>query len=473
MERGERGGGVATAPQAFIGEADQAVLDERLNVIAGHLNAQHARLVDATVELLEHQGRWQGDGVWTVEQYLCWRVGLAPNRARQIADIARRVDELPECLEAFRRGELAIDAMAAIAKRAPSRTELEVSGYGKTMTVTQLRNVLSRYPFPDIPRPGASDDTADAAGADEATETPTTADAIDDPGAVSADDIADETDQPRDRHVEAESDGSCGYHWDESGRFHLYLQTDAVTGAVIESALLEARDTLFHQGNVKVNWVDAIRELCNRSLDGIADSGRRDRFRINIHIDTDTNAVDATGWRIPDAIRRYITCDGMLSPVFVADGIPLSVGRTQRIVPERTRRQVILRDQGCRVPGCGPGRFLEVHHIIHWEDDGPTDTWNLICLCPHHHRLHHQGKLGITGNADIPGGVVFTNTAGNPIAQTGTRPRHPGVPPPAPVGTYRHPLGERLDTKWIYFNPPPGHRKVANRLVATPSGEST
>ena len=59
------------------------------------------------------------------------------------------------------------------------------------------------------------------------------------------------------------------------------------------------------------------------------------------------------------------------------------------------------------------------------------------------------------------------------IAQTGAKPRHPGVPPPAPVGTYRHPLGERLDTKWIYFNPPPGHREVANRPVAAPTGEST
>jgi hypothetical protein len=132
----------------------------------------------------------------------------------------------------------------------------------------------------------------------------------------------------------------------------------------------------------------------------------------------------------------------------------MSVGRSQRIVPERTRRQVMLRDQGCRVHGCSVDKFLEVHHIVHWEDDGPTDTWNLICLCPHHHRLHHQGKLGIVGNADVPSGVVFTNLAGNPIAQTGAKPKPPEAPPPTPIGTYRHPLGERLDSRWIYFNPP-------------------
>jgi hypothetical protein len=139
-----------------------------------------------------------------------------------------------------------------------------------------------------------------------------------------------------------------------------------------------------------------------------------------------------------------------------------SVGRSQRIVPERTRRHVISRDQACRVPGCGAHRLLEVHHIIHWEDHGPTDTPNLICLCPHHHRLHHQGKLGITGNADRPDGVKFTNQAGNPIAQTGTKPKPPGGPPHEPVGIYQHPLGERLKGRWIYYNPPRQHHDVVN-----------
>jgi hypothetical protein len=455
MEGTEPSGGGAESAVAFAGEAAQAALDDELNAIAGHLNAQHARLVDVAMRLLANPQGWQGPGVWTAEQYLCWRVGLAPNRAGQVVGIARRVDELPVCIEAFRRGELAIDQMAAIAKRAPWWTDEEVCGYGQAMTVSQLRHVLARYPFPDIanpdiPNPDQSEDdvVTDEAADDEAAESPN------DVGEETSTDDADEVGGPRERYVESEPDGNCGFHWDEAGRFHLHLDADGVTGALIESALTEACDALFGHGNGKVNWLDAIREACNRSLDSVTDPARRDRFRINIHLDTDGAAVDALGWRVPDAIRRYITCDGLLSPVFVAGGIPLSAGRSQRIVPERTRRQVILRDQGCRVPGCGVHKFLEVHHIVHWEDDGPTDTSNLICLCPHHHRLHHQGKLGITGNADLPGGVSFTNLAGNPIAQTGARPKPPGAPPPPPIGTYRHPLGERLDSRWIYFNPP-------------------
>ena len=275
-------------------------------------------------------------------------------------------------------------------------------------------------------------------------------------------------------------DDVCEFGWNDNGRFRLNLETDPATGHVIHTALIEARDHLFNndnQNNNDVDRVDVIREVCERSLDTITEPSRRDRYRINIHLDTthpDTHgtAVDAVGRRLPDTIARHLTCDGMLSPVFVADGIPLSVGRTQRIVPDHTRRHITLRDQGCRVPGCNAQLFLETHHIIHWEHDGPTDTWNLICLCPHHHRLHHHHKLGITGNADVPGGVVFTNAAGNPIAQTGTNPTIPTTPPPAPLGTFRHPLGERLDTTTIYFNPP-RHHDAANRPTHTPNPAET
>ena len=101
-------------------------------------------------------------------------------------------------------------------------------------------------------------------------------------------------------------------------------------------------------------------------------------------------------------------------------------------------------------------------HIIHWEDGGPTDTWNLVALCPYHHRLHHQGKLGISGDADASNGLTFTMADGELIPASGARPtpgqHHDALSPP--VGTYRHPSGERLEGRWLYFNPPPGYRHL-------------
>ncbi len=187
--------------------------------------------------------------------------------------------------------------------------------------------------------------------------------------------------------------------------------------------------------------VDALVEIANRSLDTIVDIGRRDRYRVHVHVDVDNTMIDGLGYRLPAWLRDLICCDTIVSTVNESGGIPVSVGRTQRTVPERTRRLVILRDRGCRVPGCTADRLLHVHHVIHWDPDdgdGPTDTWNLACLCPRHHRLHHHGKLGISGNADDPHGLVFTDTYGR-VMKPAAVARPPTGPPPQPTGRYQHP----------------------------------
>ncbi len=138
-------------------------------------------------------------------------------------------------------------------------------------------------------------------------------------------------------------------------------------------------------------------------------------------------------------------------------GKAASVGRAFRIVPERTRVVVEERDGACRVPGCDRSRWLQIHHVTHWEDGGPTDTANLVALCARHHRLHHRGELGITGDADDPEGLVFTDARGRRLTSCG-RPAPPGPELPAAArqlhlkpATYLHPTGERLDNRWVHF----------------------
>ena len=52
------------------------------------------------------------------------------------------------------------------------------------------------------------------------------------------------------------------------------------------------------------------------------------------------------------------------------------------------RRFVRVRDRHCRMPGCrrSPGR-CDIDHGIAYADGGPTDCWNLCCLCRRHHRI--------------------------------------------------------------------------------------
>jgi hypothetical protein len=240
------------------------------------------------------------------------------------------------------------------------------------------------------------------------------------------------------------------------GRWRLRGELDADHGAIVDAALREARDAVFQRDGAIPGGVDALVEVAQRSLDTVGDLARRDRFRVHLHVD-DRGTTDGWAHAMPGWLRDLALCDATISAVFESEGIPVSVGRAQRSVPERTRRLVIRRDRGCRVPGCAAERVVQIHHLVHWDPEdgaGGTDTWNLIAICGRHHRMHHRGELGISGNADQPDGLVFTDRHGRVLAP-GPRPRPPTDPPPAAVGRYRHPLGERLQTKWITFNPPP------------------
>ena len=394
-------------------------------------------------DLLDAPDAWTGPGIWNLEQFLCWRTGVGLSQARQVRAVAERRHELPDCIAAIDRGELSLDQLTAIAKKVPAWADHEVALLAPKLTVRQLQRLLGKYQFPDL----AAGDGRPEVGPDAAESSTIQSDEPELGPPVPSEHRA-----PT-RHTPIDA-GGCRMFFDDDGRFHLTVTTDTVTGKIIEQAVNEARDQLFCNGQQDVTTLDGLREVAQRSLDGIASPDRRNRWRLNIHLRTDGRCTDDTGHFLPDAIRRYVTCDGALTPTFSANGVAVSVGRTQYIVPDRTRRLVIERDGGCDVPGCGSTHHLEVHHIVHWGDDGPTDTWNLVTLCPHHHRMHHQGRLGIAGNADVPDGVVYTDADGNVITASGARPRPPGAAPPPIAGQYRHPLGERMDMHWVVFNPP-------------------
>jgi hypothetical protein len=102
-------------------------------------------------------------------------------------------------------------------------------------------------------------------------------------------------------------------------------------------------------------------------------------------------------------IARRIACDAVRTVVTVAPtpddsswilgtpAVPLSVGRATRTIPSSIRTALVLRDQGCRFPGCDrPPAWTDGHHIIHWADGGPTELDNLVSLCRSHHRQVHE-----------------------------------------------------------------------------------
>jgi hypothetical protein len=380
-----------------------ADFDAALADLAGVLNATTARLVGLVERALE-AGVTSEAGMKTPAQWLAWKTGMSSEHAGQIVRIAQRRSEMPLIFEAFARGEVSADQVSVLIK-APAWAERHVLDFAAIGTVSRLRRQIRSENFEGDP------DHADPVAAPK---------------------------PPADRM-------SIGVR---DGRWKINGDLDIDVGRQVEAALQESRDRQFDEGNTDVTWVDALVDVAERSIDQVSSRDRRDRYRSWLHVEVGTGVATTTdGWRVPEGLRDLLLCDGIVQPVWERDGVPFSVGTSQRIVPDRTRRVVVRRDRGCRVPGCNTDRVIEVHHIVHWEDGGPTDTWNLVCLCPRHHRMHHKGELGITGNADDHDGIEFTDASGIPIDPNGI-PIAPSAIPRCEK-PYAAPPAGRMNYAWV------------------------
>ena len=285
-------------------------------------------------------------GVHTAEQWVALRCGVSSGRARRLVAIARRLPELPETAAAFAAGELSEDQVALLCAHECGEDGMALAG-GRT--VAELRRALA-----DV--------------------------------------------RPR---GEAKVRRRVAFGHDQSDNvWRLFAELPPDEGAAVERALVAARDP-------KGDWADALLTMAERSM-----NGRRGRGRTTVllHVRMDEEGPQGhlhLGPAVPEPLRRHLSCDSWVRLLFEKGGKSVSMGREMRVVPERTRVVVEERDRGCRVPGCDRTKWLQIHHIIHWEDGGPTDTWNLVALCHAHHRLHHHGQLQIYGNADEPDGLVI------------------------------------------------------------------
>lgn len=87
-----------------------------------------------------------------------------------------------------------------------------------------------------------------------------------------------------------------------------------------------------------------------------------------------------------------LLCDCSVTRVVTGPaGLPMDVGRERRTVSSTLRKALVVRDGGCRYPGCGrPPGWCDAHHVQFWRHGGPTDQANLVLLCDHHHHVVHQ-----------------------------------------------------------------------------------
>lgn len=155
----------------------------------------------------------------------------------------------------------------------------------------------------------------------------------------------------------------------------------------------------------------ALADVCGHAADHDQlprTGGRRPHLTVLIELeDLERRARSALldfGGRMLPAALRALACDAAVVPIVLGgDGQPLDVGRARRTVPDGLRRAVTARDRGCAFPGCDrPPSWCEVHHIVEWEHDGPTEIANLVMLCRHHHRLVHASDWVVRMRDGLP-----------------------------------------------------------------------
>jgi hypothetical protein len=84
---------------------------------------------------------------------------------------------------------------------------------------------------------------------------------------------------------------------------------------------------------------------------------------------------------------------GRIRKVVVDDaGVPLAMGRRQRLFTGAAREAVMLQSTRCVAAGCDvPVRRCQADHLRDWQHDGLTEPSNGAPLCGRHNRLKNTG----------------------------------------------------------------------------------
>lgn len=352
-------------------------LEAEATTLAGHLAAATCRFLEVVAELARREA-WCSWELRSMAHWVSWKCGVGLRAAHEQVRVATALDPLPAIHAAFSVGELSYSKVRALTRFTTPETEAEDLELARNTTAHQLDRIAAAHRL---------------------------AVRLADP------------DQAR-AQLAAASVTSSGT---EDGMIRITAVVPADLGRkvmkVIDLACDELPRDLAHQ--VARRRVDGLEAVVDAFTD---DEATRRGTELVVRADLAALAEDRPGvctleeYGITTETARRLACDCGVRLAVEQDGVTLDLGRRARVPNPKLREKVTRRDgHRCRFPGCTQRARLRVHHAQHWAKGGPTDAWNLVCLCPTHHRAVHEGGWNVV--ADGHGGFTFVDPRGRPVPE--------------------------------------------------------
>jgi hypothetical protein len=329
----------------------------------------------------------QREGAVTLTSWLMHRLGLTRTAAAQLAARATKLGRLPVLRAAYESGSVGTGAVDAILAHVPNR-HLDRFAQHEAELVPALVGLDRR-------------DLSAAMGTWLAR-----ADALD-PGPA-----------PPERP-------DTVYFSPTGGNRAIVQGNLGADTASVVAAALRAADSGDINTPVPQRQAQSLGQICQEFLDHRTEppSASRHRPHVNVVMTLEQWAAQAgappardldTDLPLSPAATGALRCDAIVHPlVHDADGVVLHYGRGTRVWPRSLVNAIIVRDQGCRWPGCtAPARWCDVHHALAWERGGTTSIDNGLLLCRRHHHLLHR-RLGWHLKLHHDSTAVLTHPTGN------------------------------------------------------------
>ena len=206
---------------------------------------------------------------------------------------------------------------------------------------------------------------------------------------------------------------SARWWTDGDGMFHLHLVGDPVSGTEITGVMRARVDELWRADGGRDGTPDAVRTIEQRRYDAVhglltepasagGTAGRHPKYQLTavadltrLRLDDPVGRAEIVGSAtLPQSVLERLACDAEITPMlFGVRGEVLWQGRAVRTATRAQWKALIARDGGCTLCGAHPS-MCEAHHLIPWEDHGPTDITNLALVCKRdHHELHDTHSI--------------------------------------------------------------------------------